>query len=43
MEYYRGDQILNQMEFNLVQNQKENRHQDHITFNFKGNGNQFIF
>ena len=30
--------ILNQMEFHLVQNWKENYH-DHIPFNMKGNGN----
>ena len=30
--------ILNQMEFNLVQNRKENCHHDHIPFNVKGNG-----
>ena len=27
------------MEFHLVQNRKENYHQDHIPFNAKGNGN----
>ena len=26
------------MEFNLVQNRKENFHHDHIPFNLKGNG-----
>ena len=31
--------ILNQMEFHLVQNRKENCHHDHIPFNVKGNGN----
>ena len=31
--------ILNQMEFYLVQNRKENCHYDHIPFNVKGNGN----
>ena len=31
--------ILNQMEFNLVQNRKENCHRDHIPFNVKGIGN----
>ena len=31
--------ILNQMEFNLVQNRKENCNHDHIPFNLKGNGN----
>ena len=31
--------MLNQMEFNLVQNRKENCHHDHIPFNVKGNGN----
>ena len=31
--------ILNQMEFNLVQNRKENCHHDHIPFNLKGNAN----
>ena len=30
--------ILNQMEFHLVQNLKENRHHDHISFNVKGIG-----
>jgi len=30
--------ILNQMEFNLVQNRKENWHHDQIPFNLKGNG-----
>ena len=30
--------ILNQMEFHLVQNRKENCHYDHIPFNVKGNG-----
>ena len=30
--------ILNQMEFHLVQNQKENCNHDHIPFNVKGNG-----
>ena len=29
--------ILNQMEFHLVQNQKEICHHDHIPFNVKGN------
>ena len=29
--------ILNQMEFHLVQNRKENCHHDHIPFNLKGN------
>ena len=32
--------ILNQMEFHLVQNRKENCHHDHILFNVKGNGNK---
>ena len=31
--------ILNQMEFYLVQNLKENCHHDHIPFNLKGKGN----
>ena len=31
--------ILNEMEFHLVQNRKENCHHDHIPFNVKGNGN----
>ena len=31
--------ILNQMEFHLVQNRKENCPHDHIPFNVKGNGN----
>ena len=31
--------ILNQMEFHLVENQKENCHHDHIPFNGKGNVN----
>ena len=31
--------ILNQMEFHLVQNRKENCPHDHIPFNLKGNGN----
>ena len=31
--------ILNQIEFHLVQNRKENCHHDHIPFNVKGNGN----
>ena len=30
--------ILNQMEFNLVQNRKENCHHDHTPFNVKGIG-----
>ena len=30
--------ILNQMEFHLVTNRKENYHHDHIPFNAKGNG-----
>ena len=30
--------ILNQMEFHLVQNRKENCHHDHIPFNVRGNG-----
>ena len=33
--------VLNQTEFQLVQNRKENCHHDHIPFNSKGNGNQF--
>ena len=32
--------ILNQMDFHLVQNQKESCHHDHIPFNVKGNGNR---
>ena len=43
MGYDRGDSFpfdfLNQMDFNLVQNRKENCHHDHIPFNVKGNGN----
>ena len=31
--------ILNQIEFHLIQNWKENCHHDHIPFNVKGNGN----
>jgi len=31
--------ILNQMEIHLVQNRKENRHYDHISFNVKGDEN----
>ena len=31
--------ILNQMEFHLVENRKENCHRDHIPFNVKGIGN----
>ena len=31
--------ILNQMNFHLLQNRKENCHHDHIPFNVKGNGN----
>ena len=31
--------ILNQIEFHLVQNRKENCHHYHIPFNVKGNGN----
>ena len=34
--------FLNQMEYDLVQNQKENCHHDHIPFNLKGNGNVFF-
>ena len=30
--------IVNQMEFHLVQNRKENCQHDHISFNVKGNG-----
>ena len=30
--------IFNQMEFHLVQNWKENCHQNHIPFNLRGNG-----
>ena len=29
---------MNQMEYHLVQNLKENCHHDHIPFNLKGNG-----
>ena len=36
--YFEGH-ILNQMEFHLVQNRKENCHHDHIPFNVKGIGN----
>ena len=43
MGYDRGDSFpfdfLNQMEFHLVQNRKENCHYDRIPFNVKGNGN----
>ena len=31
--------ILNQIEFHLNQNRKENCHYDHIPYNLKGNGN----
>ena len=31
--------IMNQMEFHLVQNRKENCHHNHIPFNVKGNRN----
>ena len=31
--------IMNQMEFHLVQNRKENGHHDHIPINLKGNAN----
>ena len=31
--------ILNQIEFHLIQNRKENCHHDHIPFNVKENGN----
>ena len=31
--------ILNQMEFHLVQNRKEDCHHDHIQFNLEGNEN----
>ena len=34
--------ILNQMEFHLAKNRKENRHHNHIPFNVKGNGNIFF-
>ena len=30
---------MNQLEFHMVQNRKENCHHDHIPFNVKGNGN----
>ena len=33
---------MDQMEFHLFQNQKENSHHDHIPFNLKGNGNQVL-
>ena len=43
MGYDHGDSFpfdfLNQMEFHLVQNGKENCHHDHIPFNVKGTGN----
>ena len=43
MGYDRGDSFpfnfLNQLEFHLVQDRKENYHHDHIPFNEKGNGN----
>ena len=43
MGYDRGDSspfdFLNQMEFHLVENRKENCYHDHIPFNVKGNGN----
>ena len=43
MGYDRGDSFtldfLNQIEFHLVQNRKENCHHDQIPFNLKGNGN----
>ena len=43
MRYDRGDSFpydfLNQIELNLVQNQKENCHHDHIPFSVKANGN----
>ena len=35
--------FLNQMDFHLVQNWKENCHHDHIPFNMKGNGNIYFF
>ena len=42
MGYDRGDSFpsdfLNQMEFHLVQNRKENCPRDHTPFNLKGNG-----
>ena len=41
MRYDRDDSFpfdLNQMEFHLVQNRKENCHHDHIAFNMKGKG-----
>ena len=34
--------ILNQIEFHLVQNRKENCHHDHIPFNVKGIGSIFF-
>ena len=42
MGYDRSDSflsILNQMDFHLVQNRKENFRYDHIPFNVEGNGN----
>ena len=33
--------ILNQMDFHLIQNQKEKCHHNHIPFNMKGNGNRY--
>ena len=42
MRYDRGDSFLsflNQMEFHLVQNRKENCPHDHIPFNMEGNEN----
>ena len=43
MGYERGDSFpfdfLNQVEFYLVQNQKENCRHNHIPFNVEGNGN----
>ena len=44
MGYDRGDSFsfdfLNQIEFHLIQNQKEDCHHDHIPFDLKGNGNR---
>ena len=44
MGYDHGDSFpldfLNQKDFHLVQNRKENCHHDHIPFNVKGKGNK---
>ena len=34
--------ILNQMEFNLLQNREENCPHDHISYTLEGNGNMFL-